>query len=121
MARIRFKQMLIAAFFALALHSCATIEVKSIYSQKYYPGVQEEEPFQSIILYLKPFDQEKFQLDSLQFGEEIFAIPGNDTTLKMRVPITTKTKSAVLFYSKKNTSKTLQLDSITQLESLYLP
>jgi len=90
-------------------------------AQRYYPGVEEEEPFQAVLLELKPFDQEKIQLDSLQLGDEMFDIPGNNTIIKIRVPLKTETKSAVLFYSRNSTVRTARIDSITQFESVYLP
>lgn len=121
MFKLSFRYTLLIGITALLLHSCATVDVSSMSAQRYYPGVEEEEPFQSVLLELKPFDQEKIQLDSLQLGDEMFDIPGNNTIIKIRVPLKTETKSAVLFYSRKSTVRTVRIDSITQFESVYLP
>lgn len=103
------------------LFSCAPkVSVVSCTSQEYYPGRQEETPFQEIIVEVDELE-EAVQLDSLQYGNQTLILRGNNTTYRAKAEGTTFSNNATLYYSKKNKQLSVKIDSISKLDPLYLP
>lgn len=106
----------IPLFFACA----PNISVVSCTSQVFYPGQQEEKPFQEIVLVLDTVDTE-LSLDSLSYGDQTLLLRGNKNTRRCKAEGTSFTNNATLYYSKKNKQGSIVIDSISQLKPLYLP
>ncbi|PWL31379.1 MAG: hypothetical protein DCO96_04060 [Fluviicola sp. XM-24bin1] len=105
----------------LLLFSCAPkVSVVSCTSQEYYPGRQEEKPFQEIIIEINELE-ESVQLDSLQYGNQTLILRGKETTYRAKAEGTSFSNNATLHFSKKNKQHSVQIDSISKLEALYLP
>jgi len=106
----------IPLFFACA----PKISVVSCSSQVYYPGRQEEKPFQEIVVTLDTI-YEDLSLDSLKYGNQTLVLKGNQPALRGKAEGTSFTNNATLYYSKKNKQGSMRIDSIKQLKPLYLP
>lgn len=106
----------IPLFFACA----PKISVVSCTSQVYYPGRQEEKPFQEVIVTLDTLYSD-VSIDSLIYGDQTLNIKGNSFVLRGKADGTTFISNATLYYSKNNKQGTISIDSIAQLKPLYLP
>lgn len=107
--------------FILLLFSCAPkISVVSCTSQEYYPGRQEEKPYQEIVVEVSP-TEESVQIDSLQYGNQTLLMRGKKTTYTAKAEGTKFYTNATLYYSKKNKQYSVEIDSISKLDPLYLP
>lgn len=94
--------------------------MKSCTSQKYYPGQQEVAPYQEIIVQFDNLD-ESVQIDSLVYGGQSVILKSSNGNYFGQAEGTSFSNKATLHYSWKNKSGSLDIDSISQLDPLYLP
>ncbi len=74
------------------LFACAPkISVVSCTSQVYYPGRQEEKPFQEIVITLDSLSAD-ITMDSLMYGDQILDLKKNHFTLRSKAEGTTFSK-----------------------------
>ncbi|MDB2656984.1 hypothetical protein N9Y60_02890 [Crocinitomicaceae bacterium] len=105
----------------LLLFSCAPkVSIVSCTSQEFYPGRQEEKPFQEIVIEIDTLE-EAIQLDSLRYGKQTLILRGKKTTYRAKAAGTTFSDNATLYFSKKNKQHSVPIDTISKLTPLYLP
>jgi len=105
----------------LLLFSCAPkISVVSCTSQEFYPGTQEEKPFQEVVIEVDTLE-EGVQLDSLLYGNQTLILRGNKTTYRAKAEGTTFSNNATLYFSKNNKQHSVPIDTISTMKPLYLP
>ncbi|GAB5417110.1 MAG: hypothetical protein Crog4KO_19760 [Crocinitomicaceae bacterium] len=112
---------LIGIFTIPLFFACAPkVSVVSSTSQVYYPGRQEEKPFQEVVITLDTLYAD-ITMDSLMYGGQTLDIKKNRFTLRSKANGTTFSNNATLYYTRKNKQGTIRIDSIMQLKPLYLP
>lgn len=102
------------------LFSCAhQISVVSCTSQVYYPGSEDQKPFQEVIVKLDTIAD--YHFDSLQFGKQTLPAKGAGPVLRFRADDIKPVQNAILYYHNNKKQRSIRIDSISRLKAMYLP
>ncbi|MCR9171613.1 MAG: hypothetical protein NXI10_03915 [bacterium] len=110
----------LCTLFVISACGAPSVAITSCTSQVYYPGRQEVEPYQEIILKTGELE-ESVTLDSLVYGNQTVLLRPNQQSFYGQAEGTSFSSKGVLYYSKKNKVFTQEIDSILKLDPLYLP